>query len=77
MNGTLGGRRKHRGVGDVARQGDAPGKVGNYMGQNDGRITHVTETKISMTELVSDGQGGWIERPASIALTTMIGGVAR
>jgi len=43
---------------------------GNYMGQNDGKVTQVTETKISLTELVPDGAGGWIERPAFIALPT-------
>ena len=42
--------------------------VGTYMGQNDGRVTVVGPAKIDITELVPDGAGGWIERPASIAL---------
>ncbi len=41
---------------------------GNYLGQNDGKVIEVTPTKINITELVSDGAGGWIERPASISL---------
>lgn len=43
-------------------------RVGNYMGQNDGKITAVTEDRIDLTELVPDGAGGWLERPAKIAL---------
>lgn len=42
--------------------------VGNYMGQNDGRITSISEDKIELAELVPDGAGGWIERRADIAL---------
>jgi type IV pilus assembly protein PilP len=42
--------------------------VGNYMGQNDGRITAVYEDKIELAELVPDGAGGWIERRAEVAL---------
>lgn len=43
-------------------------KVGNYMGQNEGRITSITETKIYLVEIVPDGAGGYIERDASIAV---------
>lgn len=42
--------------------------VGNYMGQNDGRITSIQEDKIELAELVPDGAGGWIERRAEVAL---------
>jgi len=42
---------------------------GNYIGQNDGRITGVTSSKISVIEIVPDGLGGYIERPAALALT--------
>jgi type IV pilus assembly protein PilP len=41
---------------------------GNYLGQNDGQITAIFEDRIELVELVSNGNGGWIERPASIAL---------
>lgn len=52
----------------------APDKVtyrvrpGMYVGQNDGRVTSVTEDRVDLVELVPDGAGGWLERPASIAL---------
>jgi len=42
--------------------------AGNYMGQNDGRITTISEDKIELAELVPDGSGGWIERRADVAL---------
>ena len=52
----------------------APDKVtyrvapGAYVGQNDGRVTGVQEDRIDLVELVPDGAGGWLERPASVAL---------
>lgn len=52
----------------------APDKVtyrvrpGTYLGQSDGRVTSVHEDRIELVELVPDGAGGWLERPASIAL---------
>jgi type IV pilus assembly protein PilP len=42
---------------------------GNYLGQNDGKITEITGSKISLVEIVPDGLGGYIERPASLGLT--------
>lgn len=42
--------------------------VGNYMGQNEGRISAVFEDHVDLVELVPNGNGGWMERPASIAL---------
>jgi type IV pilus assembly protein PilP len=42
--------------------------VGNHLGQNDGRITEIVPNKISLIELVPDGLGGYIERPASLPL---------
>ena len=41
---------------------------GNYMGQADGRVTEVSPSKISVVEIVPDGLGGYMERPASLAL---------
>jgi type IV pilus assembly protein PilP len=51
-----------------------PGRVihrvhtNEYMGQNYGHITAISEDHIDLVELVSNGNGGWMERPASIAL---------
>jgi type IV pilus assembly protein PilP len=42
---------------------------GARVGQSDGRITAIDEGKISLMEIVSDGMGGFIERPAAIALS--------
>ena len=42
---------------------------GSFVGQNDGRIVGISSTKISIIEIVPDGLGGYIERPAGLALT--------
>jgi len=44
-------------------------KEGNYIGQNHGRITEITESKIYLTEVVPDGLGGWERKENSIALS--------
>lgn len=68
MVGTLGA-----GAGAVALV-MAPDKVtyrvrpGVYLGQSDGRVTAVYEDRIELIELVPDGAGGWLERPATISL---------
>jgi len=40
----------------------------DYMGQNYGRVTSISEDHVDLVELVSNGTGGWMERKASIAL---------
>lgn len=42
---------------------------GNYLGQNDGKVTEINGGKISLVEIIPDGLGGYIERPASLALS--------
>ena len=42
---------------------------GNYLGQSDGKVTNISGGKISLVEIIPDGLGGYIERPASLALT--------
>lgn len=44
-------------------------QVGNYMGQNHGRIISVNEEAIDLMEIVPDGQGRWEEREAALALS--------
>ncbi len=44
-------------------------KVGNYIGQNDGRIINIEDDKISIMELVPNGRGGYLERRAMLVLT--------
>jgi type IV pilus assembly protein PilP len=43
--------------------------IGNYMGQNDGRITEISESEITLVEIISDGIGGYIERDAAVSLS--------
>lgn len=43
-------------------------KVGDYLGQNYGRITRIGETEIALREIVQDAAGEWIERPATLQL---------
>lgn len=43
-------------------------RVGNYLGQNYGRITKVGETEVSLREIVQDAGGEWIERTAKLQL---------
>lgn len=43
--------------------------IGNYMGQNDGRITDITSSKIDLVEIVPDGLGGYMKRPAALGLS--------
>jgi type IV pilus assembly protein PilP len=42
---------------------------GHHLGQADGRVTDIEEGKISLIEIVPDGMGGFIERPAALALS--------
>jgi len=42
---------------------------GNYLGQNDGRITEISESEVTVVEIISDGIGGYIERDAAVGLT--------
>ncbi len=43
-------------------------KVGNYLGQNYGKITKITENSIQLREIAQDATGDWIERTASLDL---------
>lgn len=43
-------------------------KVGDYIGQNYGRITRIGETEIALREIVQDAAGEWIERATTLQL---------
>lgn len=43
--------------------------IGSHMGQNFGDIKTITDTEITLSELVADGFGGWLQRAAVLALT--------
>lgn len=44
-------------------------KVGNYLGRNVGKIINIGEDRIDLREIIADGQGGYEERQAALALT--------
>ncbi len=43
-------------------------RVGNYVGQNFGRITHIGDTEVTLREIVQDSAGDWSERASSLML---------
>jgi type IV pilus assembly protein PilP len=67
-------------VGTLERKGKTYGLVqtndglvhrilpGNYVGQNDGRVISITEGKIEIEELVSNGIGNFFKRSAGIGI---------
>ena len=66
-------------VGSLNRQGQLVALVkvdnllyqvrpGQYLGQNYGRITKISETEVVLREIVQDAVGEWIERPAALQL---------
>lgn len=66
-------------VGSVVRQGRTYAllrvdnllyqvKAGDYIGQNYGKITRITETDVALREIVQDAAGEWIERPGALQL---------
>ena len=42
--------------------------TGNHIGQAEGKITEISPSKISVVEIVPDSVGGYMERPAALAL---------
>jgi type IV pilus assembly protein PilP len=43
-------------------------RVGNYVGQNFGLVTRISETEVQLKEIVQDAAGEWVERPAKLEL---------
>lgn len=43
-------------------------RSGNYMGQNFGFITQVTDSSVTLKEIVQDGTGDWSERVSTLQL---------
>jgi len=43
-------------------------RLGEHLGLNYGRITKISETEVSVREIVQDAAGEWIERTASLQL---------
>lgn len=66
-------------VGSVAKRGEPYAllkvdnllyqvRLGNYIGQNYGKITKITETDVTYREIVQDAAGEWTERMSSLQL---------
>lgn len=43
-------------------------KIGNYMGQDFGMVTEVTENEVKLKEIVEDSGGDWVERTSVLVL---------
>jgi len=43
-------------------------KAGDYLGQNYGKITKISETDVALREIVQDAAGEWIERTSALQL---------
>lgn len=43
-------------------------RVGNYAGQNFGKIVRISETEVMLKELVQDAAGDWTERETTLQL---------
>jgi type IV pilus assembly protein PilP len=68
MVGTLADKRSSFGLVQTADGLVHRVTVGNHLGQNYGKIVAITDSEIRLTEIISDGLGGYLERPAKIAL---------
>ncbi len=68
MVGTLADRRASFGLVQTADGLVHRVTVGNHLGQNYGRIVAITDSEIQLVEIISDGLGGYLERPAAIGL---------
>jgi type IV pilus assembly protein PilP len=43
-------------------------RVGNYIGQNFGLVTKISDTEMSLKELIEDSNGDWVERIGTMQL---------
>jgi type IV pilus assembly protein PilP len=69
MVGTLADRRASFGLVQTTDGLVHRVAVGNHLGQNFGRIVAISDSEIQLVEIISDGLGGYLERPAAIGLT--------
>jgi len=69
MVGTLADRRASFGLVQTSDGLVHRIAVGNHMGQNYGRVVSISDSEIQLVEIISDGLGGYLERPAAIGLS--------
>jgi type IV pilus assembly protein PilP len=68
MVGTLADRRASFGLVQTTDGLVHRVTVGNHLGQNYGRVVAISDSSIQLVEIIPDGLGGFLERPAAIAL---------
>jgi type IV pilus assembly protein PilP len=69
MVGTLADRRASFGLVQTTDGLVHRVRVGEHMGQNYGRIVAISDSQIQLVEIISNGLGGYLERPAAIGLS--------
>lgn len=42
--------------------------MGNYLGENYGRVTQISSSGVQLIEVIPNGTGGWMERPAAVEI---------
>ena len=42
--------------------------LGQYMGQNDGKIVRLNESQLELREIVPNGLGGWVEKMTTLSI---------
>jgi len=52
-------------------------RTGNYVGQNFGLVTRITETEVLLREIYQDAAGEWVERPQKLELQESQAGPAQ
>ena len=68
MVGTLSRGKQSWGIIQTADGAVYRVQKGNFLGQNFGRITRVTDEKIDLVELIQGALGEWVEREANLAI---------
>jgi type IV pilus assembly protein PilP len=43
-------------------------KLGEHLGQDYGKVTHITDNEVRLREIVQDASGEWVERISSLHL---------
>lgn len=67
MVGTFNNRKSLQGLVQVGKL-IYPVVVGNYLGQNFGKVINVNDARIDVVETVQDATGEWMERKVSLEL---------
>lgn len=68
MVGIIGKKGRLNAVVATPERGIYHVHAGNYMGQNFGLISKITDTEITLKEVVQDSAGDWAERTSTLTL---------